>query len=232
MPAFQHAVDMGYRYLETDVHATADGVLVAFHDSSLDRVTDRNGAINDLPLSEVSKAKVGDESIPLMADLLASFPEARINIDIKAKESIKPLADLIIETGSIDRVCVGSFSDFRLKAIRDLLGPRLCTSMGPIATAALRFGSYGLPMPSLTTDGLVPLLNAAAAQVPVSMNGVPVADERFVAAAHERGMHVHVWTIDDPAEMTRLLDLGVDGIMTDEPQTLKDLLIARNDWSE
>ncbi len=224
MPAFQHAVDMGYRYLETDVHATADGVLVAFHDSSLDRVTDSKGAINDLPWDEVSKARIdGTEPIPLMADLLSSFPNARINIDIKAKESIKPLADLITDTGAIDRVCIGSFSDARLNAIRDLLGPRLCTSMGPLATLALRIGSYGVPIPSLT---------AAAAQVPVSLRGIPVADERFIAAAHEQGMQVHVWTIDDPAEITRLLDLGVDGIMTDEPQVLKDILVARNDWSE
>lgn len=229
MAAFQHAVDLGYRYLETDVHATADGVLVAFHDSSLDRVTNMAGEINDLPWSEVRNARIGDsEPIPLMEDLLQTFPAARFNIDIKASSSIQPLAALLADTQSVDRVCVGSFSDFRLKAIRDLVGPRLCTSLGPIGIFALRLASFGPPIPSLESG----TISGACAQVPVTSSGIPVTDRRFIEAAHERDIDVHVWTVDDPQEMTRLLDLGVDGLMTDKPNILKDILVNRNDWSE
>ncbi len=231
MPAFQNAVDLGYRYLETDVHATSDGVLVAFHDDSLDRVTDKSGKISELSWAEVSTARIdGSEPIPLMADLFASFPEARFNIDIKAKESIAPLAKLITETGAIDRVCVGAFSDFRLKTIRDLLGPNLCTSLGPLGILALRAASMGTPSPALAEPG--GFLSAGAAQVPVKSGLVPITDERFVAKSHELGLQVHVWTIDDPGDMQRLLDIGVDGVMTDQPQVLKDVLIARDAWSE
>ena len=231
MPAFQHAIDLGYCYLETDVHATSDGVLVAFHDDSLDRVTNMTGQIRDLPWSQVRQAQIdGSETIPLMADLLSSFPAARINIDVKAKHSVEPLAKLIADTGSVDRVCVGSFSDSRLKGIRDLVGPRLCTSLGPLGITALRAASFGVPSPSFTGNGS--FLSAACAQVPIAMKGVSITDQRFIDAAHRRGLQVHVWTIDSPEQMNELLDQGVDGIMTDEPKVLKDVLTTRQSWVE
>ena len=129
MPAFRRAHDEGFRYLETDVHATADGRLVAFHDLSLDRVTDRVGPIATLPWSEVSRARIaGTEPIPLLADLLEEFPDARFNIDAKADPAVGPLAELIRRTGTGDRVCLGSFSDRRIASLRALLGPAVATS--------------------------------------------------------------------------------------------------------
>lgn len=223
MPAFEGAVRLGYRYLETDAHVTADGTCLAFHDDRLDRVTDRTGLIGELPYDEVKLARVdGREPIPLLEDLIAAFPEVRINIDTKSDESVDAVAEVIRRTGSIDRVCIGSFSDARIQRIRDLLGPRLCTSLGPKGIARLRAGSYGLP----GTRGL----EAACAQVPPRTRGVRLVDERFVAKAHRLGLQVHVWTVDDPAEMHRLLDLGVDGIMTDQPAVLRDALIERGAW--
>ena len=139
LPAFRVAVRRGYRYLETDDHATSDGTLLAFHDLRLDRVTDQRGRIADLPYAAVRAARIhGTEPIPLLSDLLEEFPETRINIDVKAPGAIEPLAEVIRRHRAIDRVCVGSFSDRRLRAVRRLLGPRLATSTGPAEVAALR----------------------------------------------------------------------------------------------
>jgi glycerophosphoryl diester phosphodiesterase len=221
MPAFEHAVALDYRYVETDVHVTADGVLVAFHDESLDRVTDRTGLIRDLPWAEVSKARVdGREPIPLLEDLLGTWPHLRVNIDPKHDSAVDALIDTIHRTGSIRRVCIGSFSDRRLARVRAALGPELCTSLGPRGTARLKAATYGARL----------RLPSPCAQVPVRTNGVTVTNERFVRTAHRLGLQVHVWTIDDPAEMHRLLDLGVDGIMTDRPAVLRQVLEERGAW--
>ena len=223
MPAFEGALALGYRYLETDAHVTADGICLAFHDDRLDRVTDRQGLIADLPYKVIKDARVdGREPIPLLEDLVASFPEARINIDTKADASVEAVAAVVRRTGSIDRVCVGSFSESRLTRIRAELGPSLCTSLGPKGIAKLRGGSFGLPGAGH--------LQGACAQVPHRTRGVTLVDERFVAKAHAVGLQVHVWTIDDADEMHELLDLGVDGIMTDHPAVLKDVLTSRGAW--
>ena len=223
MPAFQRAVDLGYRYLETDVQVTADGVLVAFHDNDLSRTTGRVGRISDLPWAQVSEARVdGREPIPLLEDLLGSFPDARLNIDCKTDEAVEALVATLCRTDSLRRVCVGAFSTSRLRRLRSLLGPELCTSLGPGEVVRWLLHSRA-PIP-----GLMP--SAPCAQVPVAMKGIRVVTERTVERAHEAGMAVHVWTIDDADEMHRLLDLGVDGIMTDRPSVLLDVLRSRNLW--
>jgi len=223
MAAFEAAVALGYRYLETDVHVTADGVVVAFHDDHLDRVTDRTGAIAELPWSSVRTARVGagDDRVPLMEDLLTAWPDVRVNIDPKHDEAVEPLAELVRRTGTLDRVCFGAFSDKRLARLRALLGEGTCTSMGPRQVAKLVAAGRGLPVGRFA---------GACVQVPTHQGRMPLVTERFVAAAHDRGLPVHVWTIDDPAEMTRLLDLGVDGIMTDRSDVLRDVLESRGAW--
>jgi glycerophosphoryl diester phosphodiesterase len=224
MAAFEAAVRQGYRYLETDAHATADGVLVAFHDDRLDRLTDRTGLIGDLPWAEVRAARVrGRDEIPLLEDLLTAWPDVRVNIDPKHDAAVDPLVELIERTGTIDRVCIGSFSDRRLARVRARLGPRICTSMGPRQVARLVAASRGLPAGSFS---------AACVQVPVKRGPVPLVTDRFLAAAHQRGLQVHVWTIDDPDEMHRLLDMGVDGIMTDRTEVLRSVLVDRGQWVE
>jgi len=222
MPAFAGAVALGYRYVETDVHVTTDGVVLAFHDDHLDRVTDRRGVIGEMPWSEVREARVGGvEPIVLLEDLLTTWPELRINIDPKHDAVVEPLAELLRRTGSVHRVCVGAFSDRRLAHLRQLLGPGLCTSLGPKAVAGLRIASLGVGR-SRTA--------AACVQVPVGFRRVAIVDDRFVRTSHAMGLPVHVWTIDDPAEMERLLDLGVDGLMTDRPSVLRDVLERRGQW--
>lgn len=222
MPAFEHAVRLGYRYVETDVHVTSDGVLLAFHDDVLDRVTDGHGRVDQLPWSIVQKAKVdGREPIPLLEDLLGCWPELRVNIDPKHDGAVHALVEVLQRCDAVDRVCVGAFSDRRLGRVRSLLGPRVCTSLGPRSIARLRAASYGVP------TGRFP---SPSAQVPTGARGIPLVDARFVRCAHTRNIQIHVWTIDDPDEMIRLLDLGVDGIMTDRPAVLREVLESRGQW--
>ncbi|MEU9865820.1 glycerophosphodiester phosphodiesterase family protein [Streptomyces sp. NPDC047971] len=221
--AFRRAAAAGYRYFETDVHTTADGVLVAFHDSTLDRVTDASGRIRDLPWDAVREARVaGKEPLPLFEELLEEFPEARWNVDLKAESSLVPLVDLIRRTGAWDRICVGSFTEGRVARAQRLAGPRLATSYGVKGVLGLRLRSFGIPAALRA--------GAVAAQVPASQGGIPVVDRRFVREAHARGLQVHVWTVNDPERMNSLLDLGVDGIMTDHLEALRAVLTARGSW--
>ena len=224
LEAFANAVELGYVYVETDAHVTSDGVVIAFHDDHLDRVTDKAGLISELPWSEVATARIdGVAPIPLLEDLLATWPTLRINIDPKHDEVVEPLADLLKRTHSLDRVCLGSFSDRRLDHFRAQFGPEVCTSMGPKGVARLRASSFGV-------GRKVPEGNCL--QVPTHAGKVPLVDRRFVRRAHRAGLPVHVWTIDDVDEMNRLLDLGVDGIMTDRPAVLRAVLEARELWPD
>ncbi|WP_405838012.1 glycerophosphodiester phosphodiesterase [Streptomyces sp. NBC_01518] len=221
---FRRAVELGYRYIETDVHATADGKLVAFHDETLDRVTDGAGRIADLFWSDVSHARVaGKEPVPLFEELLETFPEVRWNVDIKAEPALRPLLDLLERTDSWNRVLVGSFAEKRVVRAQHLAGPRLATSFGTRGVLNLRLRSWGAPLPVRRS--------AVAAQVPEEQSGVPVVDRRFVQAAHARGVQVHVWTINEADRMHRLLDLGVDGIMTDHIDTLREVMVERGVWA-
>ncbi|MFD3791782.1 glycerophosphodiester phosphodiesterase family protein [Streptomyces cyaneofuscatus] len=222
--AFRRAATAGYRYFETDVHTTADGRLVAFHDPTLDRVTDATGRISALPWSEVCRARVGGtEPLPLFEELLEEFPEARWNVDVKAEPALEPLLELIRGTDAWDRVCVGSFSEARVARAHRLAGPRLATSYGVRGVLGLRLLSYGIPAPLRT--------GAVCAQVPERQGGIPVVDARFVRSAHALGLQVHVWTVNEPERMAALLDLGVDGIMTDHIETLRTVLSERGAWA-
>ena len=225
LPAFQLAIDLGYRYLETDVQLTADGVLVAFHDNDLLRTTGRPGRISDLPWDQVQRTLVdGREPIPLLEDLLGAFPEARLNIDCKSDAAVDALVAALRRTQSLDRVCLGAFSSTRLRRLRRSLGPRVCTSLGPSEVARWLI--------STRIGGMAGMPAVPCAQVPVSFNGLPVVTARTVDRAHRAGMAVHVWTIDDPAEMRRLIALGVDGIMTDRPAVLKQVLTELSLWHQ
>ncbi|MEU4575559.1 glycerophosphodiester phosphodiesterase family protein [Nonomuraea sp. ATR24] len=227
--AFERAVRLGYTYLETDAHATADGVLLAFHDHTLDRVTDRRGRIAELPYSAVRRARIGGEhEIPLLEDLLGTWPEIRFNIDVKEAAAIAPLAEAIRRTGAYDRVCLTSFSDERLALARAAIGREVCSALGPRGVAALRAAAstsgYGRLLARLVRAGI------PCAQVPIGFRGLPVTTRSLVRTAHAIGMQVHVWTINDAARMERLLDLGVDGIMTDNITGLRTVLEERGQW--
>jgi glycerophosphoryl diester phosphodiesterase len=223
--AFQTAVDLGYRYLETDVHVTRDGVLMAFHDDTLDRCTTGSGKIHELSYAQVREALIaGREPIPSLAELLVAWPEQHWNIDIKSERAIGPLIEVLREADAFHRVCVASFSEARVRRARALLGREVATAMGPIGVAVLRFVPGRWLRRRLLPAGV------ACAQVPHRFRGLPLVTERFLQRAHELGCQVHVWTIDDEATMVDLLELGVDGIITDRIDILRDVLIARGEW--
>jgi glycerophosphoryl diester phosphodiesterase len=235
LAAVERVVGLGFGYLETDVRATRDGVAVLLHDAALDRTTDRTGAVRELLWAQVERARVGGrEPVPRLDDLLGSYPALRVNLDVKTPAAVGPLAEAVRRTGAVDRVCVGSFYDRLVTATRDRLGPRLCTSLGPRGVLRLRLDSLratgaavapGAPATTAAAPG------AACAQVPIRLGPLlPVIDRRFVAAAHRRGLVVHAWTVNDRAEMGRLLDLGVDGIMSDDAPGLRAVLAARGLW--
>lgn len=226
MTAFRNAVDLGYRYLETDVHVSADGVVYAFHDDNLVRLTGNPALIRDLPSSAIDEARLGGrEPIPLMSDLLEAFPDARFNIDIKADGAVDPTLDLIESRGAVDRVCFASFSHARLLRIRARL-PHAASSFSPREVARLKLAASPLG------QGYGVRRGGVCAQVPHRQGRVTVVTRRFVQRAHALGVQVHVWTIDDADEMNHLLDLGVDGLVSDRLDVLKDVLIARGQWED
>jgi glycerophosphoryl diester phosphodiesterase len=226
LAAFQDAVDLGYRYLETDVHATADGVLIAFHDETLDRVTDRAGPIAELSWAEVSRARIGGrEPIPVLDELLASFPDVRWNVDVKADTALRPLLERLEgDEGLLQRTCVGAFSDARLETVRRVLGERVCTSAGPDEIRRLRVASLAGPL-----SRHLPVA-ADCVQVPPRHGRIPLVDRVLLAAAHRLELPVHVWTINQEPVMQRLLDAGIDGIFTDATRTLRAVLRERGLW--
>lgn len=225
LAAFKHAVALGYTYLETDVHVTKDGTLLAFHDDVLDRVTDRMGAIVDLTLAEIREARIGGrEEIPTFGQLLEAFPDALFNIDIKGAGAAAALAEVIREHALWDRVLVGSFSPARIREFRRLTDGRVPTAAHVWEILAFRF----LPSARLA-DRLVGR-DFVAFQIPHKRHGLLVVTPGLVRRAHAAGKQVHVWTIDDPDEMRLLLDRGVDGLFTDRTDLLKDVLIARGEW--
>ena len=227
LAAFAAAVEVGFSYLETDVHLTADGIVVAAHDERLDRVTDSTGAIAELTWQEVSRARIaGTEPIPTLEELLVAFPEVKFNIDAKSDAVVEPLMDLLVRHDALERVCVGAFSQERLERVRGRFGSALCTSAGPREVASMVARSR------VRARGGASAADYACLQVPVAHRGVTVVSSRMVELAHSAGVQVHVWTIDEPGEMHRLLDLGVDGIMTDRPSVLRGVLAERGSWDE
>ena len=225
--AFRHAASLGYTYLETDVHATRDGVLLAFHDTVLDRVSDTSGGVTDATYDEIRRVRIGgQEPIPTLAELFDALPHARFNIDLKAASAVALLARLIDDRQAHDRVLVGSFSQRRLDRFRRLTDGRVPTSASPLEVLAFRF------LPSGRLADLLTRRRVAALQVPHRRGPVTVTTAGLVRRAHRAGKHVHSWTVDDPDEMIVLLDRGVDGLMTDRTDILRDVLVRRGQWEE
>jgi glycerophosphoryl diester phosphodiesterase len=225
LPAFRNAVSLGYRYLETDVHVSRDRVVYAFHDEHLGRLTGVDTPIADLVAEEVDAVRVvGKEPVPRLGDLLEAFPDARFNIDVKADAAVEPTVEVVRAHGAEERVCLASFSDARLARLRRLC-PEAARSAGPVEVAALRLG------PVRWVRRLAARRGVHCVQVPVRRGPVRVVTPGFVRQAHATGLQVHVWTVDDPDEMRHLLDLGVDGIVTDRPDVLRDVLTARGEWA-
>ncbi|TKV28939.1 glycerophosphodiester phosphodiesterase [Arthrobacter sp. NamB2] len=228
MAAFERAVELGFRYLEIDVRASSDGVVMVFHDEDLDRVTDAHGRMAARTARELGGLSVGgDGGIPTLEAVLLRWPDLRLNIDVKSGACVRPFADLINRLRAHDRVLVASFSDRRRRKVLRLLKGPTASSAGMAVTTLLKL---------LAPLGLAGAISRASAvqalQVPETYRGMRVVTGRFVDACHAAGLQVHVWTINDRADMDRLLDLGVDGLVSDAADVLADCMAARSAWPQ
>jgi glycerophosphoryl diester phosphodiesterase len=222
MEAFARAVGLGYTHVETDVHATRDGVAVIHHDPTLERRTGQTARSAELDWADLSRIRThAGAAIPRAEELLAAFPRLNITFELKCDRVAGPLAEVITRADALGRVCIGSFAAARTAAIRGLLGPGLCWSPAHSGVAALWLAGHGLP---IRRPGF------AVVQVPPVHKGIAVVTPRLMRAAARRGIEVQVWTVDDTAEMARLLDLGVGAIMTDRPTVLRRVLEGRGQW--
>ena len=233
MAAFAAAVDLGYRYLETDVHGTSDGVAIAFHDASLERTTDGKGNVAEMPWAEVKQNYIGGvEPIPTLVELLDTWKDVKFNLDIKADSGIEPAAAAIEKTGAHDRVLITSFAAPRRRATVKLLSKPVATAASTSEIAAFlgaaRLGSRRLAAAALRD---VDALQVPIAQVLGPLGTLGVVDKQTVKIAHDIGKYVQVWTVNTRSEMYHLLELGVDGIFTDRADTLKQVMLDLDLWN-
>lgn len=241
LAAFEGALGLGYRYIETDVHVTKDGRIVCFHDDTLDRTTSGRGPVAALTLTELRELDAGYTftrdgasfpyrgqglTVPTLEEALALDPALRLNLEIKPRDAHmeRALWDELDRLDAHHRVLVAAAHDpcvHRFRALR----PR-----DPMPTSPGVRGVFRFWVGVRTGLGRFDRYAFQALQVPPTYRGMTVVDRPFIEAAHARGLHVHVWTIDEPDEMRRLLDLGVDGVMTDRPDLLKEVMQARGQW--
>lgn len=227
MLAFESAVALGIEHLETDIHVSADGVVYCIHDHTVDRTTDGHGLVAALASDEIERLDAGyrhrgeggypyrgkSVAIPTFSELASSFPDARLVVDLKEDAVVAPFADLVNRSEVGSRLIVGSFSDLRITRFRELTDGLIATSSGSATSRqwlmSSRVGRIGPAEP-------------CALQLPLQRRGLRVVDAKLIDSAHNSGIQVHVWTINDPIEARRLFDMGVDGVVTDRP----DLMIA------
>lgn len=215
--AFRQAASLGFTYLETDVRPTRDGVAVLHHDADLDRTTDGSGKVRNHTWGQIRSVRLADGSTPLrLEELLEDLPDARVNVDVKEAGSVVALAEAVRRSNAAGRVCVTSFSARRLNQARRLLPTGVESSAHPWEVLGLRALPRTPALPRVTR-----------VQVPVRALGITLVEPGFLTRAHSQGLSVDVWTVDDASEMHRLLDLGIDGIMTDSPGVLRDVLQQR-----
>ncbi len=235
--AFDGAYQMGYRHLETDLRVTSDGVLVCFHDPTLDRTTNGVGLVSDHSLADVRSLDAGHRhstgegfefrdsgvQVPTLEEVIESFPDASLVVDMKDDGVVEPLAAFVDDHQIHERLIVGAFSDARIQHFREITDGRVATSSGPtlsrmwVLASRVGRGASGA---------------ASALQLPTHLRGVRVIDQKLVDAAHASGLQVHVWTVNTRAEMVELLDIGVDGLVTDRPDVLKEVLDSRGEWAQ
>jgi glycerophosphoryl diester phosphodiesterase len=232
MVAFHRAVEEGFAYLELDVHATADGEVVVHHDATLDRTTDGAGLIAQLPAAALAGVRVrGREPVPLLEQVLSELPGTRITIEVKSAAVVGPLLRVLERTDSWHRVCVGGYDHRWLRRARAVAGERLCTSMSQRDAVGLRTRAWFDALPGPLSRLPAPPVAGDLAQLPRRARALTVVDAGLVRAAHAEGREVHVWTVDEPAEMAELLDLGVDGLLSDRPDVLRSVLRERGAWT-
>ena len=238
LPAFERAVELGFRYLETDCQATWDGEIVLSHNETVDAQTDGSGPIRDYEFAELRRLDAGygftpdggrtfpfrgrGLRIPRLAELLERFPEARINLEIKegARGQVEEIVRIVRDAGASDRVLLAASEDAIMQSIRECApGTAIGSSIGDVVAffEALAEGKWREHKPQ-----------GQALQVPPEFSGRSLITEDALSAAHDLGLLIHVWTVNRREQMEQMLDAGVDGLMTDHPALLLDVLKARS----
>ena len=223
MLAFAKAIAAGAEYIETDVHSSADGIAVVAHDPDLRRIAGRDVRVDTLTLAQLRKVDLGEDQVFCsLAEALDAFPETRFNIDVKSEAAVRPTIAAVLAARATNRVLVSSFNERRrAAAVRGLPGVA-SSSSAPLFAIALLAGKAGIsPVVRRTLRGL------AAVQVPERAIGLRITTPRMIRRLHDADVEVHVWTVNDPRRMVELLDLGVDGIVTDRADLALEVVRAR-----
>ena len=224
LAAFGLASGLGLRYLETDVRVTSDGHLVCFHDETLERVTSATGPVQSKSLRELRSLRINDlEPIPTFDEALDAFPDQCFTVDPKDLAGLDALVKSLRRKGVAERVCIaGAWDGWLAQVSREV--PEVTTALGWRSLTALLMCAWAGVRPPRV------LATAPFAHVPVKLGRVPIFVERLVAMSHDIGVRVVTWTVNEPVAMVRLLDAGVDAIITDRPDVLREVLVSRHQW--
>lgn len=214
--AFTRSVGLGIRYLESDIRSTVDGVAVLHHDEDLLRVAYYGARVHDLTWAEVSRIRLpAGARLMRLDEALITWPGIRWNLDVKDDRSVDATVQVVQRAKALDRVCIASFSRARLHRLRTLLGPEAatCATWAEVGMILRLPGSSKVLRQWWSRKPGRPVV----VQVPPAALGLPLLSRGSVAAAHAVGLQVHAWTINDTNQMSRLLDIGVDALITDQP---------------
>ena len=215
LESFEYSQSIGCEFIETDVQASSDGVPYIFHDDDLKRILNKSVKFNELSSKEIDELQIFEKyKIPKLSETLIQFPNLLFQIDFKTDEVVDPALNVIHELNVMDRVCIASFSSNRLNKVRSL-NSELCISMGPSEVLKTFLSSWNLYKGEIVGDCL---------QIPIRYYGLKIVTKRFVDFVHSKGLKIMVWTINDVKTFKYLIDLGVDGIITDKPKLLFETL--------
>ena len=215
LASFAYAQSIGCKYIETDVQVSLDGIPYIFHDESLERITGIKSIFSSITSSEIDKIRIfKNHPIPKLDTALKEFPELFFQIDLKTDLVAIPALEVIKKNNAEKRVCIASFNSNRLKQVKENY-PEICLSMGPKEVAKLLLASFGLFKGEIPGDCL---------QVPIYSHGIKVVTKRFIKFVQSKNLKIMVWTINDKKTLKKLINMNVDGIITDRPKLLTELL--------
>ena len=220
--SFRKAFDLGYRIIETDIHSSKDGTAYIFHDNTLERLTGENLKISDLKDVDIDSLKVNKSSIiPRLSNVFEEFPEGLFNLDAKTWEATIPITNTVKKMACSSRVCIGSFNDKHIDAIIRELGVETCHSMGTSNVFKFYLGAQ---------LGIKQNFTAQCIQLPIKQFGISLITQKILRHARKLGIKIHFWTINNSGLIQKLLELDVDGIMTDDCILLKTIMEKKHKW--
>lgn len=220
--SFRKAFDLGYRVIETDIHSSKDGTAYIFHDNTLERLTGENLKISDLKDVDIDSLKVNKSSIiPRLSNVFEEFPEGLFNLDAKTWEATIPITNTVKKMACSSRVCIGSYNDKRIDAIIRELGVETCHSMGTSNVFKFYLGAQ---------LGIKQNFTAQCIQLPIKQFGISLITQKILRHARKLGIKIHFWTINNSGLIQKLLELDVDGIMTDDCILLKTIMEKKHKW--